>query len=318
MSLRRPIPAWSLPWHLHWLITDALGPEDEARKALIPAVVEFLRRDPEGRPLLVMGPLPAASVIWEGLRAMRPREYSVHSTAPSFFLDCEKTYDEALARLTSHFRRNLRSHRNKLESLADVRFVTVSGQAGQAALEAELDAFMTVEASGWKGPDGTGSAIRLHPELIDFYRTLATAMSGPDDRCEVNALYVEGRCVASQFCVRTGHDYAILKIGYDEAYARLGPGQLLFDKTLERCCDDPAIKRLDLVGDASWCKDWHAAARSTQQVHVAIGRWSGRPLVAVIRFRYGQGRRLVGWLRERADRRGDDGSAGHRTPSAPG
>jgi hypothetical protein len=308
-SLRIPIPVWRLPWHLHWRVTDVLCPDSEARKALIPAVARFLRQDPEGRRLLVLGPLPEDSDVWDGLHGMRPGEYCLHMTRPSFFLDCETTYDELLGGLTKHFRRNLRSHRNKLESLEDVRFVTASGRAGLEALGAELNAFMTVEASGWKGQGGTGSAVRLHPELAAFYRDLAAAISGSEDRCEINSLYVEGRCVASQFCVRTGQDYAILKIGYDEAYARLGPGQLLFDTTLERCCSDPEIKRLDLVGDASWCKDWHTAERSMQQAHVAIGRWSGRPLVALVRFRFDRGRRIVGWLRDRDGRRGDDGGA---------
>jgi Acetyltransferase (GNAT) domain len=293
-SLGLPLRAWALPSHLHWIATDVIAPDDEARAALFPTVVDFLRRHPERRGLLVLGPTPESSNLRDGLHWMREGEYCEHLAMPSNFFDCEIPYDQLMGRLTKHFRRNLRSHGNKLQALGDVRFVNVSAQE---ELEAELEIFMAVEASGWKGQAGAGSAIRLHPNLVAFYRDLVRTMLGPEDRCEINSLYAEGRCVASQFCVRTGEEYTILKIAYDEAFARLGPGQLLFERTLERCCADPGISRLDLVSDASWFRDWHTQLMPMQQAHIAINRWSGRPLVSLLGFRYGSARRIVGRLR---------------------
>jgi hypothetical protein len=293
-SLRFPLRAWALPSHDHWLATDVIAPDDEARLALFPAVVDFLRRHPESRGLLVLRPTPESTNLREGLRWMRESEHCESLTIPSNFFDCAVPYDLLMERLTKHFRRNLRSHGNKIQSLADVRFVNV---VGQEALEAELDTFLAVEASGWKGRDGAGSAIRLHPNLVAFYRDLARTMHGPEDRCEINALYAEGRCIASQFCVRTGEEYTILKIAYDEAFARLGPGQVLLEKTLERCCDDPGITRLDLVSDASWFKDWQTQKIPMLQAYVAINRLYGRPLISLLGFRYGAARNIVRRIR---------------------
>lgn len=128
-----------------------------------------------------------------------------------------------------------------------------------------------------------------------------TTLGDRDDRCEINSLYIDGQCASSQFCVRSGADYTILKIGYDEAFARLGPGQVLLDRTLKHCCADPAIERLDLVTDAPWCQDWQTSRTPMRQVHIAIGRWGGRPLVALLKFRFGRGRRIARWLRDNAE-----------------
>ena len=319
VSLRTPIPVWGLPLNTHWLVTDVLCKEDEARRELIPALVAHLRAQSAERGLLVLGPLPAASGLWDGLSELDSSEYCSRATAGSAYFDCTKPYDELIGRFTKHFARNLRSHRKKVEQRADARYVTAAGPD----LDAELEAFMAVEASGWKGEVGTGSAISLHPRLVGFYRDVATSMHGGDDRCEINSLYMDGVCAASQFCVRTGGDYTILKIGYDEKYSRLGPGQVLLDRTLKRCCDDPAVERLDLVTNTAWFRDWRTSTTPMKQAHIAIGRWRGRPLVGLLKIRFGWGRRLVRWLgaqpeaaRQAAEQRSHASKAGKRGKDA--
>ncbi len=261
---------------------------------LVPSVVAFLRRDPERRWLLKLGPLPAGSVLWDGLRGLGPTERCVYPSRSSHFFDCTVPHNELLSKLPKRFRRSLRSGYHALEALEGVRFASV---AGDGDIEAELDAFLAVEASGWKGQEGKGSAIRLHPDLAGFYRDLATASPDSGDLCEINSLYIEGRCAASQFCVRTGGDYAMLKIGYDETFAGLRPGQLLLDRTLERCCTDEGISRLDLCSDSAWHDVWKPDEMPMQVAHVAIGRLAGRPTTSYLSLRYGPARRVVRRLR---------------------
>ena len=298
-SLKLPIPAWGLPFHPHWGVSDVLCPDDDIRRILVAAITAHLRRRPEGRPLLVLGPMPEGSSLWEGLLSFGERLWASCESDPSSHFDCEKTHDELLSRLSKHFRRNVRSHCNKVLKLGDARFVTASEPE---KLAAELESFLTVEASGWKGAAGAASAIRLDPELTAFYRDLVRNLRGDDDHCEINSLYVGDACIASQFCVRTGGDYAILKIGYDEAYAKLGPGQVLMDATLRRCCEHPGIRRLDLGSWGPWQQDWHTEVQCMRQAHVAIRPVLGPPLVALVRFRFGRGRELFRWSRDRAGR----------------
>ena len=232
---------------------------------------------------------------------------------PAAVFDCEQSFDEPSSRFTKGFRDRLRRSSRRLSALDDVRFITVTEIDDIAR---ELEVFLQVEASGWKGESGTGSAIQLHPELVAFYRTLASTLGsrGGQDRCEINSLYADGRCIASQFCMRTGGEYSISKIAYDEQYSRLSPGLLLMEETIERCCGDPALKRLNLQTDGAWQRDWHPDLLAMQQAHLAIGPLSGRSPIALLRFRFGPLRELVHWLGFKRD----TAEAARRKPAGPG
>jgi Acetyltransferase (GNAT) domain len=295
-----PVAVWSVPRLPHMRIQDVICPEDEARRELLPAIVDYLRKNPEGRRLLVLGPLSEDSVIWAGAEHLDPETRCVRPTEPSDVFDCTMSFDELMSRLSKHFRRNLRSHRNKLSSLPDLRFVRATQTRD---LVRELESFMQVEASGWKGAGGTRLAVQLRPKHPAFYTTLGTTLGGgaSSDRCEINALYADGRCIASQYCARTGAQYVIHKIGYDETYRRLAPGLTLLERTLERCCEDPTIERLSLLTDGPWQRDWHPDVMPLRQEYFALGRWSGGPLTSMLSFRLGRGgdfvRRSRTWSR---------------------
>ncbi len=290
-----PIPVWGVPRHPHIPVCDVICPEDDARRELLPVLLDYLRHRPEGRPLLALGPLPADSALWEGLQRLSRGRYSTRATMPAAVLDCGQSFDELTSRLQKQFSRTLRKRWKRLNALDDVCFTTVT-EAG--ALPGELDVFLRVEASGWKGESGTGSAILLHPKLAAFYRALASTIGtqGAGDRCEINSLYADGRCIASQFCLRTGTEYSIPKIAYDEGYSRYSPGQLLFWETLKRCCEDNEIRRLNTLTSPAWMHVWHPDLLAMQQAYLAIRPLSGRPLIAYLRFRFGPMRELAQWL----------------------
>lgn len=56
-SLGMSIPVWGVPLNSHWVVTDVVCPEDEARRVLTPALLAHLRKAPEGRALLALGAL---------------------------------------------------------------------------------------------------------------------------------------------------------------------------------------------------------------------------------------------------------------------
>lgn len=294
-SLGIKINAWTLPVHPHWPIGDVVCADDDARQALLPAILKLLRERPEGRPLLMLGPLPERSTLWGPLAELKSADFHTHDAAASRVFDCTVSYEELMSRLTKHFRRNVRAHRKKLDSLEEVRFST---ESGEQLWSGPFDAFLAVEASGWKGSGGTESAIRLHEHLTAYYRQLATSMTGPEDRCEINSLHADGRCIAAQFCLKTGAEYTIMKIGFEEAYAWLGPGQLLLDNTLRKCCEDEGIARLDLVSDSSWIRDWQAEPVPMKQAHMAVSTFVARPLMPLLDFRYGPARGALNRFRE--------------------
>jgi hypothetical protein len=289
-----PVRVWQLPAVPLMRMRDIICPEDDARRAFIPVLVAYLRERPEGCRLVDLGPLPERSVLWEGLARLGAGMYCTEAVEGMHVLDCTKHHEELVATRSRHFRHDLRRHRRRLDSLADVRFVTVTEAAD---LHAAYDTLVDLEASGWKG--AARSSIRSTRGWPAFFRSLLS-VSADGDRCEIHALYAEGRCIASQLCLRTGGEYAGLKTCYDEGYSRLAPGLLLLDYVLERCCQDPAVVRMNWLNESAWQRPWRPDSVAMQHTYVAIGRWSAVPLIALLHLRFGYVRRLA--RRMRSDR----------------
>lgn len=297
-----PIRLWGVLWHVHGPQADVLCPDDEARSILIPAVVAHLRHKPDGRQLLLIGSAPKSSSLWSGLGGVRRGEYRVVPKQSVNSLDCTMPFDEFRASLPKNFRHKRNTAARRLAKLEDVRFTTVTREDD---LDAAFTTFLDVEASGWKGDGGSRTAIRCSREKTAFFRDLAVNLGGEDDYCEITALHADGRCLASAFCTRTGATYSCLKIGYDEAFAPVSPGQQLVEKMIERCCQDPGIERFDMVSGAAWVHGWRPDTTPLQLAYVAIGRSPLRPVVGVLlQLRFGFVRSLAGWLRRHRSGRG--------------
>jgi hypothetical protein len=73
------------------------------------------------------------------------------------------------------------------------------------------------------------------------------------------------------------------------------------EETAERCCQDPQVERLNLQSDGPWQRDWHPDQLVKQQAHLAIRCWPGRPLILLLRLRFGPLRRLVLWVRRKQE-----------------
>jgi CelD/BcsL family acetyltransferase involved in cellulose biosynthesis len=289
-----PIEVSGLPWNRYWNQADLICADDDAASEFVPAIVDHLRRSAHPAALLVLGPLPEHSAVWAGLESLDRTRFCTHALWFSDIVDCDRPFEEVESRWTANFRNNLRRLHRRLLELEGVEFVSA---ADPQDLDAEFEAFMRVEASGWKGENGTGTAIALDATKIDSYRAL---IEGPGHAgfCEFNSIYAEGKCIASWFCVRAGEELTTLKIGFDEDYKKVAPGQVLQRRMIEQCCADPDIRRLDLMSDYRWHRDWSPRKIATQQVDVAVGRWTGRPAVALFRFQWSV-QRLVRWLRVR-------------------
>ena len=67
---------------------------------------------------------------------------------------------------------------------------------------------------------------------------------------------LDGEPVASHLAVRLGGAVALPKIGYDERFARFGPGNLLFKELLDRSFADPATDEVNCLTDQPWHANW--------------------------------------------------------------
>ena len=294
-----PLRVWGVPWHNHWRPTDVIGPEDEARRALLPTAVEHLRRQP-GRPaVLVVGPISDCSVLWAGLDASGAgRQFSFNDGA-EYVVPTDRPVEEFLSGLGSKSRSQLRKAAKQFEALPDATYVRA---AGTDEVAEEFEHFLAVEASGWKGARGT--AIQQHPELTAFYRGLTERLT-TDGHCEIHSLHAGGRCIAAEFCVYTRGRVDRPRAGYDEAFSNIAPGRLVTHKGLEWSCEDPDVDIVSEGSDAPWLRQWHPVSRGLRRAYVSLRPASGPALVALLRFRYGPLRRAVRAYKARQTQRED-------------
>jgi CelD/BcsL family acetyltransferase involved in cellulose biosynthesis len=175
-------------------------------------------------------------------------------TTPGYLgslVDTSEPFDVFSARLSSSFKRSIRSARKRLEREHTLSFEFVGGP--EAADPALLQEFLRVEASGWKGAGG--SAIACSPRRVAFYTALARRLAHRG-WLEWNLARVDGRVAAAHFGVRFDSSVLLPKGGYDEAYAGYAPGNLLFWELFTRAFADPAIDDVNFQTDKPWMQLW--------------------------------------------------------------
>jgi len=158
------------------------------------------------------------------------------------------------APLSRKFRATLRRCRRQLESLGAISF-----RHYEYANSDVLQRFYDLEASGWKGKQGT--AIDRSPETRQFYDDVAQAAA---DRgiLSLDFLELDGKPIAGHFAFGFRGRYLLAKAGYDERFHRYSPGQLLVQELLNKA-QAFGIKEIDFVGPAAWSESRWASQRRT-------------------------------------------------------
>ncbi|NRG16973.1 GNAT family N-acetyltransferase [Rhizobiales bacterium] len=102
--------------------------------------------------------------------------------------------------------------------------------------------FLTLEASGWKGRQGT--ALNATPERARFAREFVekTARNG---NIRIDALFHGGEAIAMLVLVRSGSRIFAWKIAYDETFARYSPGAQLARMSMRANLESSEIEEAD-------------------------------------------------------------------------
>jgi CelD/BcsL family acetyltransferase involved in cellulose biosynthesis len=175
-------------------------------------------------------------------------------------------YDKFAKTLSKNFRANLRKARNKLSRYKGEGRLQCLSVRDPAQLEWAFEEFLHVEASGWKGQAGTRSAIQFSQRLRQYYHSLLTGFAELDGY-EINLLRLDKRSIGAQLCLHAGDTNYLLKIGYDEAYAKYAPGNMLLEWLLKRG-NDAQIRNINLVTDTPWHVDWLPASYQVYNVYL--------------------------------------------------
>jgi len=185
-------------------------------------------------------------------------------------------------RTRKHFRRQ----RERLAAL---------GQLEYSALEKSphpqqwISDFLALEASGWKGREGTALA------SLDAHRTFFVAASSEAVRRRQmvgSALRLEGRMIAGRVAFVAGSGSFLFKIAYDETLEALSPGYLLEVETIEAGLPDP-VRWTDCCtapNNTMYRRLW-SDTRTIENIVLSLGSFRGDvaltaiPLLRVIKRR---------------------------------
>jgi hypothetical protein len=141
-----------------------------------------------------------------------------------------------LARGSSEKLRGLRRREKRLAEAGRVETRTLWGAAAAEA----VDAFLALEAQGWKGRQRTALASR--PADLAFARA---ALSGTAPSIAADLMTVDGRPVAAAVHLVAGEEAAAFKAAYDETWSKASPGVLLDLHTLRMTLDSGRLALMD-------------------------------------------------------------------------
>ncbi|MDO9361994.1 MAG: GNAT family N-acetyltransferase [Sphingopyxis sp.] len=135
-------------------------------------------------------------------------------------------------------RKELRRQANRLAEQGAVQFRR--WKAGEP-IEPWIDAFLDLEARGWKGR--AGSALASHSDTEAWFRAILTA-AGEAGKLDMRALDLDERPLAMLINFLAPPGGFSFKTAFDEDYARFSPGVLLQQVNLD-LLDDPHIAWVD-------------------------------------------------------------------------
>lgn len=139
-------------------------------------------------------------------------------------------------------------------------------------LERLLDEAYEVESRSWKGDGGT--ALAVDPLLGPFYRRLAHA-SAQAGLLRLCFLRIGAQPAAMQFALQGEGRFWLMKIGYDAAFARCSPGQLLMLHTIGHAASQ-GLASYEMLGNAAaWTAGWTRTLRPFVHVRAYPASWPG-------------------------------------------
>jgi CelD/BcsL family acetyltransferase involved in cellulose biosynthesis len=158
-----------------------------------------------------------------------------------------------LATRKGRHRQRWRRYSRMLEGEGETELHVYPGLSEREA-DALLERGFRVEHESWKGREGT-SALE-NPTVLAFYKREARELARKN-QLELVFLQHNGRDIAFCYGWNAKDTRFCVKLGYDESYARLGPGQQQMLRLLEHVHSDTDCNTYDFHGRlVPWSESW--------------------------------------------------------------
>jgi len=216
--------------------------------------------------------IPAESPLLRALdRVFRQqgRGHLHRSSAPAYpRIPLDQSWQEPESHFNAGRRSDFRRAERKAAEHGSVSYEILTPAPEQ--VEALLAEAYRVEAACWKGAEQ--SALACDQKRGAFFRRYAAAAAAKGI-LRLCFLRLDGQAVAMQLAIECGQRFWLLKIGYDEKFARCSPGTLLMLHTLQYAAGR-GLAAYEFLGAAQpWTKMW----TETRQECVSLRAYPWRP-----------------------------------------
>ena len=173
-----------------------------------------------------------------------------------------------------------KSLRRKAKRLAEIGVLEYRHLEPGGDLDAWLDEFFRMEASGWKGSQGT--ALAQDPAkrafLVDACRAAFRL-----DRLRFLSLRVQDRAIACQLYFPAGAGAFAWKTAYDEEFSRFSPGILIQTELIRRLHETAECDWMDSTSEPDgYLNEVWLDRLALQTLLVAAGGWTGRLAMSIL------------------------------------
>ncbi|CAI8821527.1 CelD/BcsL family acetyltransferase involved in cellulose biosynthesis [Methylocaldum szegediense] len=241
-----------LPSHPHMCLNDFIVARPAYVKSYVPLVLKHLK-EVEG---LSWDYIYLPRVLEESTAAIALVEQSDTLSVKRSCGCCNylviRPYSAMFQGFSRNFRSCMRRAKKRAEELGNIHYTTASTYP---ELETAYGAFLEVEASGWKGKNGIGTAIKLNKRLELFYRRVMERYSRLGG-CEIHIMWHEEKPISVEFSLVIDGTLYTMKIGYDENYSFCSPGHLLREYIINYHEQKGDISFNNLITEAGWHHGW--------------------------------------------------------------
>jgi hypothetical protein len=197
--------------------------------------------------------VPRHSPLLEQLRRAFKGRGLLHegATTPYPFLAIDSSWTMPESHFNAGRRSDFRRALRNAEKIGTVHFEVLIPET--ATLDRLLAEAYDTELHSWKG--SRGSALALDSMRAGFYRRYFHACTA-QGILRLAFMRVDGVAVAMQIGVQIGNRLWLLKIGYNEAYSRLSPGNLLMLEVVRHAARS-SIQSIEFLGAVEpWTRIW--------------------------------------------------------------
>jgi CelD/BcsL family acetyltransferase involved in cellulose biosynthesis len=199
----------------------------------------------------------------------------VWASEASPYVPLRPSWEEYFDSLAAKHRSNLRNRFKRLKATGPVEMEAITSAEGLAE---GVEDGLRLEAAAWKGEAET--AISCDRATSRFYSTLA-GRAADHGWLGLHFLRAGSTRIAFDYSLSYKNRIHLLKLGYDPAYARFSPSNLLLCLVLQNAFEQGVAEYEFLGADADWKLSWARQVKRHYWLFVFPGTFKGRFLYLV-------------------------------------